>query len=74
MKFIIGFKENAILKNGIELEYSDDNVNEFKALNEIDKNLNARDVCPIQELCDYNNCFDCDVYGMFSGCCFYNTS
>ncbi len=66
MNIIACHDQKIFLRNGLEVKQIDE---VFKPLQEIDKTLDAHDVCPIQELCDYNNCFDCETYGMFSGCC-----
>ncbi len=66
MNFIAWHDQKIFLKNGLEIKHVDE---VFKPLQEIDNTLNTRDVCPITEACDYNNCFDCEVYGMFMGCC-----
>jgi hypothetical protein len=58
------------LRNGIEL--TPDERGNFKPIQEIDKECkHACSICPIYEVCEGNNEFDCMVYGMFSGCYFY---
>ena len=40
---------------------------EFPPLQEIAEIRHACDVCPVRPLCQDNNEFDCQVYGMFKG-------
>ena len=53
------------LTNGIIIERDDDY--NFPPLQDIAKIDHACDICPIRVLCDDNNEFDCQVYGMFQG-------
>ena len=43
----------------------------FPPLQDILETCNACKICPIWEVCEGNNEFDCQAYGMFSGGNFY---
>lgn len=51
------------LKNGVTIPSNFPPAQDFVDCVEVD----LCEVCPILEACGRNNCFDCEVYGMFDG-------
>lgn len=50
--------------NGLVLQNIEGN---FPPLQDVAEVEHACDICPVRLLCQDNNEFDCQVYGMFSG-------
>ncbi len=72
MNLIIEYEKKIKLRNGKDI--TPDDQDHFEAMQDIDTECeHPCKICPIFEVCEGNNQFDCLVYGMFDGGNFYLT-
>lgn len=57
-------RKEITLNNGLVIKSKN---GEFPPLQEVAEIEHACAICPVRLLCDDNNEFDCQVYGMFDG-------